>query len=89
MVRTTDENNSAECIVQNKLPNAKLKKITLKVRPSYTVDKLFSDIRRQLEITDNFILILEREGKTNFEVQSFLLFLYINLLNEIIKYVIN
>lgn len=70
----TKDENSAICIVQNKLPNAKLNKITLLVRPSYTVAQLFSDIRRQLDITDNFELILEREGKSNFEVCFLFLF---------------
>lgn len=65
----TKDENSAICIVLNKLPNAKLNKISLLVRPSYTVAKLFEDIRLQLEINDNFELILNRTGE--FQVRNY------------------
>lgn len=72
----TKDENSVICIVLNKLPKAKLNKISLMVRPSYTVAELFKDIRRQLDITDNFELILDRSGEFQVSNYHFTLIIY-------------
>lgn len=40
------------------MPDAPSKKITLLVRPSYTISRLFEDIRRQMDITEKFDILL-------------------------------
>lgn len=52
------EEGSAQCIICNKMPGATKKKITLMVRPSYTVSKLFNDIKTQLDV-DNFEVVFQ------------------------------
>lgn len=49
---------TAKCLVQNKLPAAEKKRIFLQVRPSDPVCNIYRDIRTQLEII-NFHLYLQ------------------------------
>ncbi|KAJ6641819.1 Ubiquitin carboxyl-terminal hydrolase 47 [Pseudolycoriella hygida] len=46
------------CTIRNTIENSEIKKLSLTVRPSYTVSKLYSDVRTQLDIND-FTLVLE------------------------------
>lgn len=47
-----DMDQSTNCIVLNYLPNAETKKISFTVRPTYSVSKLYGDIRLQLAVND-------------------------------------
>lgn len=51
------DEGSTQCIIVNLMPDAKIKKLTLLVRPSYTVKKLFEDIQRQFDVINFNILI--------------------------------
>lgn len=53
------DEGSAQCIISNMMPGATKMKITLMVRPSYTVVKLFNDIKTQLDV-DNFDILLQK-----------------------------
>lgn len=46
------------CTIRNTIENSEIKKLSLTVRPSYTVEKLYSDVRTQLDISE-FTLVLE------------------------------
>lgn len=52
------DEGSAQCIISNLMPGATKKKITLMVRPSYTVLQLFSDIKTQLDV-DDFEIVMQ------------------------------
>lgn len=72
------DEGSANCIISNMMPGATKKKIILTVRPSYTVSKLFSDIKTQLDV-DNFDVLLatskdSEEVNKMFHSFSFLFF---------------
>lgn len=57
------EEGSMQCIIRNQLPGAARNRITLMIRPSYTVQKLYADIRRQLDIVEGFKIVLEVRKK--------------------------
>lgn len=52
------DEGSVQCIISNLMPGATKKKITLLVRPSYTVPQLFNDIKTQLDV-DNFEIVMQ------------------------------
>lgn len=52
------------CTIRNTIENSEIKKLSLTVRPSYTVSKLYSDVRIQLDI-DDFSLVLENLSSAN------------------------
>lgn len=57
-----NEERSAQCIILNMLPDAQMKKITLTVRPSNKVSKLFSDIKNQMQV-ENFDISLQMSAE--------------------------
>lgn len=66
------EEESAQCVILNMMPNAQMKKIILMVRPSNKVSKLFYDIKNQLQV-ENFDISLqtsteEEEVRTNADI---------------------
>lgn len=52
------EEGSTQCVVLNTMPDAPMRKITLTVRPSNKVSKLFSDIKNQMQV-ENFDISLQ------------------------------
>lgn len=52
------DEGSVQCIIFNLMPDATQKKLTLLVRPSYTVSRLFEDIKQQLDV-DNFDILMQ------------------------------
>lgn len=52
------------CTIRNTIENSEIKKLSLTVRPSYTVSKLYSDVRTQLDISE-FSLVLENLPSAN------------------------
>lgn len=58
---------SAQCIVNNLVPDATKKRATLIVRPSYTISILFEQIKNQLDV-DKFDILMQT-SKTSEEIR--------------------